>query len=768
MYSKFIIYLGIVAALLSLSCSKWLHEDPPPNTAIELSKDKTRCLRNWSDIVDKYLLGRSSQAEIEDFWNCLDSVVWYFQKHTEGDRPGVYSVTELKRAVEELFLKREIPGSFVERFKDLKRAIFSGDRENFNQEDLRRLHLMLAEFKFGTTKMLRHIPYLNFTAKDDTGLDAAIADLELVVGHWMTQISPIHASYKLEDLLRFWSEFKQVLEIKAFELTEDKWTDVLHAARLVKSLILGAPGEEILQSDWPLVYQRSADAYTISLLYHYRLKGKPWNIGAAVPALKKASELALRGIKESTRRHPDGRISSEEFMDLAEIAKKNKWVNFGNINLPSLKAALMSLLRTVLNDGKAPVDTERAYLTANGLVFLEQEIGRWLVVQSAINEVLRGSDALLTKEFEKRWSSINKSFEEPSWAFYGSESNAALEEFLEVVRRTPYLTTLDSGSQVVFQKDRRGRGSVDVSSLSHLNWMTRVSRLILKGYGSIDKGVTAKSFDRFYREFRDFGIDLGLLDPNTYDSGTRTHLEANTFTDAANGDGWVTKLESIHELQILLSGGAGATKIVEGLIHTCQIKNQKCTAESPQGLLLDANAVEQYLTLNFEKVFANLPLMVKEFNAATFRERQYYVHSLVAESQKEKIAGGWMNISMIRHVVGLLHFAESIFLRYDSDGSMTVDAVEVRNAFNVFQGFLEQAIWSAKQEKVDPESLFVGFVYFLKYGESLVQSGGFWSKIPTLLNYYGMKSDIDNRKVQLTRVEIVRAMIRFRNFAAGS
>lgn len=765
MFSKSFVTVVIVLGFVSAGCSKWLHEDPPANTAIEFDKNKTRCLRDWSNIMDRYLLGSSSRAEIEDFWNCLDGVVLYFQKHFPGDDKGIYPIDTLKTLVEDLFLDRKIPDSLTERFKDLKKAIFSGDRETFSQDDLSRLHLILGEFKYGTSKMLAHMKIINFSSNSDVGLDAAIADIEEVATHWTKTISSIHQSYKLKDLIRFWSELKQLIGIKVFQLDEERWEDLLKIAERVKSLILGAPGDQILQGDWPLLYQRSADAYIISLLYHYRLRGKKWTDATSVYSLKKATDLIFRGVKESVRRHPNERISAQEFVDLALIAKNEGWINAPRVRDASLRTAISNLFGSFFQDATTKGDSKQTYLTLQGMTFVESELGRWLVVQAALNKVFAGTQKISRHDFSGKWAAVGTHFPATEWPNM-SEVSASLDEFKDVLNNNPYLN-IDHDGQVLFSKAAKVRNSVSMEAVSHLNWMTRVTRLIFHGYGDLRNGILEKSFDLFYRDFREIGVDLGFLNAKAFDSGVRAFLEANTFTESANGDAHIGKLEAVQELQILLSGGIGASTIIDGVLKICETRQQNCVRGSDHDLQLAANVVEQYLNEKYHIIFSNLPNMVAEFDAMVPGERQRFFSLLLRESQKD-FNGRTLTVSQIRYVVGILHFAESIVLRYDDDMSNIIDAVEVQSAFKVFQGFLEQAIWKAKGERVDPNDLFVGFAYFLKYGESIVQGGGMWAKIQTAVYYLKMQRELSINNYRLRRSEIVRAMLLFRNFASGS
>ncbi|OQW53628.1 MAG: hypothetical protein A4S09_06890 [Proteobacteria bacterium SG_bin7] len=758
-----ILAILMVLGVALTSCSKWLHEDQPKNSAIEFDKNQTRCLRNWSNIMDRYLLGASSRAEIADFWNCLDAIVSYFQKHFPG-KEGTYSIGNLKKLVERLFLSREIPNSFMERFKDLKLAIFSGNRETFSPEDLQRLHLMLAEFKFGTVKMLPHMKIMNFSATSDAGLDDAINDLKEVTAHWTQRISSIHQRYKLEDLIRFWSELKDLIGIKVFQLDEEKWEELLKIAKLIKSLILGAPGDQILQEDWPLLYQRGADAYIISLLYHYRLKGKSWNAIKSVSSVRDVSELILRGVKESIRRHPNQRISAEEFVELAQFAKNKGWISASQIREASLRSAITNLFRSFFKDTN--IKGQKPYLTLNGMVFVEDQLKHWLVTQAALNKVFDGQEKMLRADFFGKWATADNLVTDKEWSSYASRDvSGSINEFGEILRTTPYLTVHENGGQFLFSKEFEIRNTISRESVSHLNWMTRVIALIFHGYGT-GRAITEPSFDLFYREFRDLGVDLGLLSAKAHDSGVRAFLEANTFTESANGDKYLSHLESIQELQVLLSGGVGAGRIIDGVSLMCKNRGQKCVFDSDGGLQINLNAVEEYLNTNYEVIFSNLPNMAKEFGFLSTSERRQFFALLLRESQKQ-FAGSTLTVAQIRYIVGLLHFAESIVLRHDSDLNDIIDAREVGSAFGVFQGFLEQAIWKAKGERIDPQDLFIGFAYFLKHGESIVQNGGIWEKIKTLVYYWDMKNEIKNDKYQLRRWQIVRAMIMFRNFATG-
>lgn len=759
MYSKSLMIAVVLFAFMTSGCSQWLNEDPPKNSIIELDKNKSRCLKDWSSILDRYFLGQSNNAEMDEFWLCLQGVVKHFQKHAKGETPGVYSISELRKFLEDFFLNpKKIPDNLVEKFKDLKKAIFSGDRNNFNQEDIKRLIFILEEFRLASVQLLPHISVVTFKAQSAPNLDAAINAVEQISVRWQKQLSPIHSSYRIEDLLKFWAELKQTLDVKVFTLDDEKWELLLKSANALKGLLVGAPHDEILRDDWPVLYNRISDALRIGLLYHYRFKGTAWHSQTAVESIKTVVTIFFNNVRASIMRHPENKIPMSLFAELGTAIAENKWLGSEGIRPKSLSDGLVNIVYRL---GKNKIG-----LTSDGLIFIEEAIAKWVITQSALNQIFTDTKRLDKKIFQERLQKIIGTSDNTE-NFYPNYAVVALTEFKNILKDITLKTMKDDLGQFIFSRDSEEKNYIDFESTMHLNWMLRVVNLIYFGYGTYPSQVTEDEFDLFYREFREFGIDLKLLDKNVTDSARRTFMEANTFTFHGNGDASMSNVEALEELQILISGGKTARYLIDGVTQSCIVEGKKCLNNSLDQFgraPVNIGVFKQFLVDHFVEYFSHLPRMTKSFStwdAAT----KYSFIDLVVDFAASGQKNDWITLGHARTISGLLHFAESIFLRYDYRKTDLIDVQGIDEAFMVFKPLLEKILISANGKSVESDKLRVGFAYFLVNGESLIKGDGIWDNVNTYFEYQHMKSQLEKNAIKLNRFQIVRAMASFKKFA---
>jgi len=193
----------------------------------------------------------------------------------------------------------------------------------------------------------------------------------------------------------------------------------------------------------------------------------------------------------------------------------------------------------------------------------------------------------------------------------------------------------------------------------------------------------------FYKDVREIGIELELLDKRSVKGGERTFLEANLFTLKGDGNNILSWVEGYQELSNLMSGASVAQDIYDGIIkaRSCPISGNKNLGIFGQRKI-DFSCLKKNMRKNFSKYFADLPGIAEYVDGLSNNRWESFFLALTQVSPLNDFDGKWVELSHVRAFAVIVHFVETVILRYDFEHKGYLDDVEVDIAFRTYKGFL--------------------------------------------------------------------------------
>src|SRR5690606_29033133 len=132
-------------------------------------------LKNVTDVVDRYLNGKTSVEEVESFWGCTKYAVRTFRDKVEGSTPGGYTARELRDFIQRYFLGGDDPDAvqindeLLNELMQIKRIFVGGGDRFISYSELDRTFTLIDEFRAVSVSL--H-PYILIITKRVEGVPA--------------------------------------------------------------------------------------------------------------------------------------------------------------------------------------------------------------------------------------------------------------------------------------------------------------------------------------------------------------------------------------------------------------------------------------------------------------------------------------------------------------------------------------------------------------------------------------------------------------------
>jgi hypothetical protein len=270
--------------------------------------------------------------------------------------------------------------------------------------------------------------------------------------------------------------------------------------------------------------------------------------------------------------------------------------------------------------------------------------------------------------------------------------------------------------------------------LSMMNTFRILARFLFRGYVMDPARLTemgnVTEFDTLYKDFRQVGVEIGLVDRRITDQAVSRFKEANMFLYHANGNEWLEVDEATELFATLVSTKYFADDMYYDLLDRCGHgpKDVVGMEQIPIGCFRDS------FILGFPKLWkSQMPLFWDLFSDYSAEER-LALH-IGAESATFLYPRNLdrTHAEYIEHqcMAAFVQYIEFLFARYDLDNSGKFEVSEAFLALDqVFAKDLTKLSGFKKRE--DLQALFS---YLLKYGTK--PSAGQWIK----WRYLGGRTD---------------------------
>ncbi|MGZ3688633.1 MAG: hypothetical protein ACXVBW_10050, partial [Bdellovibrionota bacterium] len=463
----------------------------------------------------------------------------------------------------------------------------------------------------------------------------------------------------------------------------------------------------------------SARGYGIYLKFgylnrHFSASGS-WTKGDGRRVFGEVIRESIHFLEDQIRKKP-GQVLTFDELNLLLVALEPLRPESLEVSTPTLQAALKPVIKKLLGGGPyAKGLTVGVLENVNasiehwhyGQKYLER-LFDWLAVRGGVQSSYVRSELLLP-ELE------DLLVEKPKGAELDAISK--IQEMIADPRERPLFEDSEgavSFSQIPFADYERHT----FYDLTQMNWMHEVVRAMLRAYSDDGRSeqVSNVKLQEFYNDFRDVGIEEKLFDPFDEMAAQKRFTEANLFTYAANGDGYIDVQEGSQLLAFMISGEQLAGQIRREITAVCRDPENQFDIYGKAMMRTDCFRREFFEGAN--RYWKFMPRMADYYRRLDWIGKKRFEHAFEAAARKKGFSSDKIDSADCEGFAMIAHYSESLFARWDSNLSGDIDEKEAEAMFPVFRNTILE-VWQKRVRGVKPTEgrLKAAFTYILGKGE---------------------------------------------------
>ena len=260
-----------------------------------------------------------------------------------------------------------------------------------------------------------------------------------------------------------------------------------------------------------------------------------------------------------------------------------------------------------------------------------------------------------------------------------------------------------------------------LNDLSRKIWMRISAREVIRNFSNDDpshRRLSLKDVRIFVERFSDIIFELRLMDPDIPKIADKRFQEADLFTFASNGDGWISSNELTYYVAILSSIGALKIRVRDGISPPCQIVNSKGKKRRDRLNFpwMEVQCFRKEYYGNIDQYWDHLPKLKKHFEGVDENSKKLLMVSLENASR--------LNLCSARPIAGydsgsysgVIHYVEAMFQRFDTNRDDLIHYEESKAAFKVFFNTIKEVAQSQSPIKLKKKQIEGVFTYLLSFG----------------------------------------------------
>lgn len=636
-------------------------------------QNQSQCISGFRQTITRYFRGDVGEGENRRFWDCLASAANTFAQYTEGKSGDRYQARELQRFVEDYFLgELKLSDELVAELFEVKRVIVGGSTDSVTRGELRGLIQVLHRLRDITSGL---IPSMKVFAIDPTPeqLDQTLQQLKTAARQMAEIFSSPESPYTFTHLQQLADEIIKLVDEETAKSFQSQLPNYALLFAELKSLLVSPSGEQIEATDWPRFFNVLAEGVGVWFRYAYFVRPSKLDSPQALEQLGRIWASSMSLLSDGINQWPSAEIPVANFVSLANTLQTLEGVNLDidpKVIERTFKIVLKKLLQT---------DTGEVF-RPDHLRSLDDQIKTWMDAQSAS----------LTKAATGVWPQ--------------NQTPGGLE--MARVVSSPWPLVLDEQGRLIFSANTR----LNVQSLSRLNGLRAAIRLLVQGYAKDPSarnqllGLTRSELKSAVKDFTPIATALGVMEPGQSNWDKTIFEQANLFLPRSNGDEVLNFEEAIEFFSYLLSGVASQSLVTERLTVCGDAKTG-----------FSAPCAREVFAKDFEELMANTPDLVSFFRRQNPSQFRQFEMNLEAATRAGGASDQNLTTGDITAMWTLIEFIETQFMRFDLNGSGTINVPEAIQMYPIYRGTLAN-ILSGFQ--VSDDELLAFFTYLLNYGET--------------------------------------------------
>lgn len=475
-------------------------------------------------------------------------------------------------------------------------------------------------------------------------------------------------------------------------------------AKVIKTLAVAGEPNSISGDEWPLLVNQATELWIAAVRLTYdKNDGSARNVEVLDHFITDLTSV----LHKTVDRH-GGRVDTELLKKLVSQLETNKILPT-MFKARSLNASMDVLLGKLLGGNSHPQKAEliRGFMREH-VQKLEQIARDWLEGERVAAEIAGPASFASLNQARVTMSQIaTKSRDQ-----VGAVARAQMSEL--ILRGRPLVHDLQGRLLILPEDQIPGYRKSDLTTLNMSRTMTN---LILRAYahepgraGAMPQ-ITDVEAQEAFLDLKSIGRDAGIMDVRSLQSGTRTFMEAGIFLSVSDGNQFISMPEGVEWFSTVASAGRVADQIHADLLATCGTNPPDVFGKQR----LKAKCFRDGVLAIARTRFSHLPNVVRAINQAE-RERSFPVFLRALENASRPLGESDLPIesSELRAMSPILHYAESLFARHDSNRSSLLDQPEVWGIFPLIQPFIRTM--ASGTQLTDGEERAI-YSWLLNYGE---------------------------------------------------
>lgn len=668
------------------------------------------CLNGAKDTLNGWLDGTVGTEPVRALFDCAGKSLTQFKERLKGSKPGQTSAEELRKFMTTYFIRDiEISDGLLNQAMEVKRAWVGGDSVNLTNGELEQLIRLMEVFK---TQFLALAPYMPLTPNrvvqmDTPQLDAAVAQLKesaKIIGQALGERA---VPYRFANLTALIDELEALPGREADTSFLPLLRERLPLLRIAKSLLISPGDQEFGGAAWRSNLKDIAEWYGLYLTAkHFKRQYSTWDTGEGFDRLVSLAETTFDYWLRSTRNQPDDQWAFRDIERLLDQLPKDTLP----VKARSLAQTIRALTQRMLRQGPSADG-----VGVTSILKLRTAFRDWAMEQRHLGVVFANR---MTRTVSRE--EILKAPRPKPTSAREREVIATFEAGLKDARKRALFAP---GSNEVSFEWAPGSEQQSFTNLSYLNWMDKVSGLMVSGYGKKAKptdpdsslGVDIRQFVQFFADIREVGIQLKLFDPRDFTTPFKRFREGNLFMYGGNGDDAIDRTESTQVLAYMVSAKNLGNRVHDRMMILCE----NGPADIYDMITVDAECYRREYFTRWSQFFGRMPRLLTFYDGMSSRDRGEFIKYYEQAGRKVGRSNLMMG-SPDEDGYGMLPlYIETTMARYDLNGDQQIDPKEAEVAFPTFRVSLETLYRNLNPGKGVPgETIMFGlFTYLLEYGK---------------------------------------------------
>lgn len=656
------------------------------------SSAQAGCLKGLGPTAARLARGEADDPELDALFDCASDTLTLFERFVRPADAAGYSPAEIHALLSRFLFDGPVRPDLVTAAFSLKASLLGGHAGAMGPGQLGAIRRLLAAGRIHARR-LRPLLWKRLHGPSPEEL-AQLADAVAEAGRALAV--ELNANGARPPLP--WPEAERFVRELTTLLGAEYPGELVPLARALKSVLIGGSDAGWEPADWPrflgtgAAYAGLALALSGADLAEADRRGE---LGPLVAALLPRARAAV----EDTLHLHGGALPVARLELLVDAAPATWFSEDPAAVRPAARAALRPLLRRLFGE---PPAGGAATIPLDPFRRLVARLADWATERTHL-------DALYPTEGLAPESATDAEFARAASRYLARldpAARAAAARGFGAVQGQAALPW-DAAGQIDFTRlTPRGRRA---AVQDHL--LRRCAELLMEAYGSDRAGRRARLADlrAVLDEFGPLALAVKLFEspPGTVE---RRFREANLFLPASDGDDWMSLGETTDLLRYIVSELVHGGAIRSALESACGRAKR-----DPIGWRwMDPACFRREWIAQRHALGSRFPAWLRHYDAQPAAERARLDRALELASRRHGISEQPVGGADVAGYTGVLHYLESLFLRFDADGDEALTLPEIRAALPVFRTGLAEV---GGLDPNDTGMLEAVLTYTLKYGE---------------------------------------------------